>query len=148
MSSPKTFQYDDRVLDPAIRSHIATLYAAVDKEDTLDIWGQHFTEDAELKKGAFHVKGRENLIALTKKSWSTQSSRDHIVYAVFPFGPGADEVMLHGRRLSSVISIVRDREIDDVGIQESGNIKVLHTLFIFGNPVRAFIQKSAINIDI
>lgn len=57
--SPKTFQSDDTVLDPAIKSHIASLYAAVDSKD-LDVWGAHFTEDAELKKGTSNVKGRES----------------------------------------------------------------------------------------
>lgn len=53
----KTFNSDDSVLDPAIKSHIATLYAAVDSRD-LEVWGGHFTEDAELKKGTSNVKGR------------------------------------------------------------------------------------------
>lgn len=34
---------------------------------------------------------------LVTKSWATLESRDHTVYAVFPFGPVAEEVMLHGR---------------------------------------------------
>ena len=37
------------------------------------------------------------LVDLITKSWSTLKSRDHTVYAVFPFGPKAEEVMLHGR---------------------------------------------------
>lgn len=57
--SDKTFQSDDSVLDPAIKAHIATLYAAVDNQE-LEAWGAHFTEDAELKKGTSNVKGRES----------------------------------------------------------------------------------------
>ncbi|KIV98847.1 uncharacterized protein PV09_09418 [Verruconis gallopava] len=95
--TPKVFECEDSVLDPAIKAHISTLYAAVDNKETLDIWGSHFSEDAELKKGPVHVKGRENLIAATTKSWSVVKSREHIVYKVFPFGPNCDEVMLHGR---------------------------------------------------
>lgn len=112
--SVKVFQSDDSVLDPAIKSHIATLYAAVDAKE-LDVWGSHFTEDAELKKGSTNVKGRDSkiqeqdwharifltwraaLVNLVTKSWSNLESRDHTVYAVFPFGPKAEEVMLHGR---------------------------------------------------
>lgn len=33
----------------------------------------------------------------TTKSWANFKSRDHTVYSVFPFGPKAEEVMLHGR---------------------------------------------------
>lgn len=60
-ASTKTFACDDRVLDPAIKSHIASLYAAVDSKD-LEVWGAHFTEDAELKKGTSNVKGRASKI--------------------------------------------------------------------------------------
>lgn len=55
----KTFASDDTVLDPAIKKHIATLYAAVDNKE-LEFWGSHFTEDAELKKGTSNVKGRQS----------------------------------------------------------------------------------------
>ncbi|CAH0055339.1 unnamed protein product [Clonostachys solani] len=94
--SPKTFASDDTVLDPAIKSHISSLYMAVDTKD-LEFWGSHFTEDAELKKGTSNVRGRETLVDLVTKSWEPVQSRDHIIYAVFPFGPKAEEVMLHGR---------------------------------------------------
>ena len=57
---PKTFDCDDEVLDPAIKKHISTLYAAVDKKETVPFWGEHFTEDAELKKGSVSIKGRES----------------------------------------------------------------------------------------
>ncbi|KAJ9137080.1 hypothetical protein NKR23_g9383 [Pleurostoma richardsiae] len=94
--SPKTFQSDDSVLDPAIKAHIASLYAAVDNKE-LEAWGAHFTEDAVFKKGTSNVKGRDTLVNLVTKSWASLKSRDHTVYAVFPFGPKAEEVMLHGR---------------------------------------------------
>ncbi|KAI0485352.1 hypothetical protein GGR56DRAFT_70736 [Xylariaceae sp. FL0804] len=94
--SPKTFQCDDSVLDPAIKKHIASLYEAVDSKE-LEFWGSHFAEDALMKKGATHAKGRENLVALVTKSWGVVQSREHTVYAVFPFGKDAEEVMLHGR---------------------------------------------------
>ncbi|KAF4122960.1 hypothetical protein GMORB2_6508 [Geosmithia morbida] len=93
---PKTFAYDAGVLDPEIATHISSLYAAVDNGEHV-AWGAHFTEDAELKKGTTNVKGRETLVDLITKSWSEFKSRDHTVYSVFPFGPKAEEVMLHGR---------------------------------------------------
>ncbi|RSL44536.1 hypothetical protein CEP54_014642 [Fusarium duplospermum] len=31
-----------------------------DSDDKLERWGSHFTDDAELKKGASDVKGRES----------------------------------------------------------------------------------------
>ncbi|RAO67306.1 uncharacterized protein BHQ10_003318 [Talaromyces amestolkiae] len=96
---PKTFQSDDTVLDPAIKKHIASLYEAVDNHE-LEKWGSHFTEDAELKKGTSNVKGRATLIDLVTKSWSTLRSRDHTVYAVYPFGHKAEEVMMHGRSVN------------------------------------------------
>lgn len=37
------------------------------------------------------------LVDLITKSWAPLKSRDHTVYAVFPFSPKAEEVMLHGR---------------------------------------------------
>ncbi|RSL52119.1 hypothetical protein CEP53_008190 [Fusarium sp. AF-6] len=97
--SSKTFDSDDSVLDPAIKAHIASLYYAVDNKE-LERWGSHFTDDAELKKGATNVKGREielDLIELVTKSWAVVQSRDHTVYKVFPFGVNSDEVMMHGR---------------------------------------------------
>lgn len=63
--TPKTFKSDDSVLDPAIKSHITTLYAAVDNKE-LEIWGAHFTEDAVLKKGTSNVKGRESMVLCSK----------------------------------------------------------------------------------
>lgn len=57
---PKTFEYDANSLDPAIQKHISTLYAAVDRKETVPIWGQHFTADAELKKGPVNIKGRDS----------------------------------------------------------------------------------------
>lgn len=65
-ASTKTFQSDDSVLDPAIKSHIASLYAAVDNKD-LEVWGAHFTEDAELKKGASNVRGRESKMIIARE---------------------------------------------------------------------------------
>ncbi|KAI0144417.1 hypothetical protein GGR57DRAFT_334453 [Xylariaceae sp. FL1272] len=94
--SAKDFKCDDSILDPAIKAHIASLYRAVDEKD-LDVWANHFTEDAIMKKGTTNVQGRAALLDLIIKSWSVVQSRDHIVYAVFPFGPKAEEVMLHGR---------------------------------------------------
>ncbi|ETS84229.1 hypothetical protein PFICI_02254 [Pestalotiopsis fici W106-1] len=94
--SIKTFDSDDSILDPAIKAHIASLYTAVDNKD-LEVWGSHFTEDAELKKGATNVRGRQTLVDLVTKSWTGVKSRDHVIYAVFPFGPKAEEIMLHGR---------------------------------------------------
>jgi hypothetical protein len=37
------------------------------------------------------------LVDLVTKSWGNFQSRDHTVYSVFPFGPKAEEVMMHGR---------------------------------------------------
>lgn len=38
-----------------------------------------------------------DLVDLVTKSWANFQSRDHTVYSVFPFGPLAEEVMMHGR---------------------------------------------------
>ena len=37
------------------------------------------------------------LVHFAKEGWKALKSRDHIIYAVFPFGPQGEEVMLHGR---------------------------------------------------
>lgn len=70
----KTFACDDAVLDPAIKKHIATLYAAVDNKE-LEFWGSHFTEDAELKKGTSNVKGRQSKSLLIFISFPYRLSR-------------------------------------------------------------------------
>jgi hypothetical protein len=36
------------------------------------------------------------ILALRKSMWEKVSSRKHKAHKIFPFGPNADEVMLHG----------------------------------------------------
>lgn len=72
--STKTFAYDERVLDPAIVSHIASLYGAVDSGEH-EFWGSHFTEDAELKKGTTNVKGRSSTLIGIPVSFLTNGLR-------------------------------------------------------------------------
>ncbi|KAH8894524.1 hypothetical protein GQ53DRAFT_744692 [Thozetella sp. PMI_491] len=83
-------------LDPAVRAHIESFYRAADREDGTGDWANHFSPDAIAKKSPDEVKGREALKSWIASSWSNIESREHIVYRVFPFGDGTDEVMLHG----------------------------------------------------
>ncbi|KAJ5899980.1 hypothetical protein N7495_004724 [Penicillium taxi] len=93
--SEKNFKSDDSVLNPAIKSHIKTLYTALDSKD-MQTWGAHFAEDAEMTMGPFTVKGRDSLIEAVTGTSADIKTRDHTIDSVFPFGPDADEVMLHG----------------------------------------------------
>lgn len=56
-----------------------------------------FEYDARSKRIFIDCCPLVELVDLVTKSWGTLESRDHTVYAVFPFGPVAEEVMLHGR---------------------------------------------------
>lgn len=75
--SPKTFASDDTVLDPAIKSHISSLYMAVDTKN-LEFWGSHFTDDAELKKGTSNVRGRESKHNKTLERTAHPSMTNHV----------------------------------------------------------------------
>lgn len=77
--SVKTFQSDDSVLDPAIKTHIASLYAAVDNKD-LEFWGSHFTEDAVMKKGATNVRGRASKITQNNNTTNKNSGRPYTLH--------------------------------------------------------------------
>ena len=57
--TPKTFACDDSVLAPAIKSHISSLYLAMDEREC-DAWGAHFTDDAVFTKEADVINGRDS----------------------------------------------------------------------------------------
>ncbi|KAJ5008227.1 hypothetical protein K4K48_006404 [Colletotrichum sp. SAR 10_66] len=83
-------------LDAAVRAHIKSFYEAADGEHTTRDWANHFTLGGIAKKSPDEVKGRDNLETWIGSTWKTIESREHIVYRVFPFEDGQDEVMLHG----------------------------------------------------
>lgn len=56
----------------------------------------HGTRRADFPRATFLIRSLV-LVDLVTKSWASLKSRDHTVYAVFPFGPKAEEVMMHGR---------------------------------------------------
>lgn len=59
------------------------------KEGTVSFSRNHLILDLSHRPAA--------LVNLVTKSWQGVKSRDHHIYAVFPFGHNAEEVMLHGR---------------------------------------------------
>lgn len=58
----RTFEFDERTLDPRIKNHISNFYTAADTTDH-EHWVSFLSEDASFKKGPVVLKGREgNLI--------------------------------------------------------------------------------------
>jgi len=67
-----------------------------------DIPGEHekyadfFTNNATVFVGSRNAVGREEILQLREDMWKTVAVRLHTPRKIFPFGTGADEIMLYG----------------------------------------------------
>jgi hypothetical protein len=109
--APRTFECDDSILHPLIKTHISLSYEAADTEDHENC-ASFFAQDGTLKKGAAKSTGiaglhptllslrKNNLInhqleilSAPKNSWRDGQTKEHIVYKVFPLNSQGLEVM-------------------------------------------------------
>ncbi|CZT50489.1 uncharacterized protein RSE6_11486 [Rhynchosporium secalis] len=97
-------------LDEGIRAFFETFYKTSDTPDAHDAYADSFTEDADFVMASKKGRGREEILAIRKGMWATVSSRLHTPIKIFPFGSGADELMLYG----TVILELKDGRKADV----------------------------------
>ncbi|KAH7135077.1 hypothetical protein B0J11DRAFT_151826 [Dendryphion nanum] len=82
--------------DPAYKSFFEEFYATSDTPDAHDKYVDYYTADATLIMASKKVTGRSEILALRKSMWEKVESRIHDPIKIFPYGPNADEAMLHG----------------------------------------------------
>jgi len=83
-------------IDDSIKAYFEEFYKTSDSPDVHEKYAESFTKDATLVMGLKVGRGYDEILALRKGMWTTVSSRLHSPLKIFPFGQGADEVMLHG----------------------------------------------------
>ncbi|KAF2798106.1 hypothetical protein K505DRAFT_414601 [Melanomma pulvis-pyrius CBS 109.77] len=88
--------YPSIPFDPAYKAYFENFYAVTDDPNAHEAYADLYTPDATLVMASKRVKGRSEIIELRKSLWDKVASRLHRPLKIFPFGPGSDEVMLHG----------------------------------------------------
>ncbi|KAH7360576.1 hypothetical protein BKA65DRAFT_188723 [Rhexocercosporidium sp. MPI-PUGE-AT-0058] len=83
-------------LDEGIRAFFEEFYKTSDTPDAHDRYADSFTADADFIMASKRARGRDEILALRKGMWATVASRLHTPVKIFPFGSGADELMLFG----------------------------------------------------
>jgi len=79
-----------------IKAFFEGFYKLSDTPDAHEAYADSFTENATLVMASKKCVGREEILQMRKGMWSAVAARLHTPSKVFPFGPGADEVMLYG----------------------------------------------------
>eukprot|EP00388_Colpodella_angusta_P026010 GDKK01004252.1.p1 GENE.GDKK01004252.1~~GDKK01004252.1.p1 ORF type:complete len:145 (+),score=10.23 GDKK01004252.1:99-533(+) len=83
-------------IDTGIKEFFEDFYKTSDTPDAHDKYVDSFTEDATFKLASTKGVGRDQILQIRKQMWSAVASRLHSPTKVFPFGEGANEVMLYG----------------------------------------------------
>lgn len=113
-----TSEYPPIPFDAAYKQFFEDFYATSDTPDAHAKYVEQFTPDAMLIMASKKAKGSEGssptmpslcspyssalshspaeILALRKGLWEKVNSRLHRASKIFPYGPNADEVMLHG----------------------------------------------------
>ena len=58
--APRTFECDDSILPPLVKTHLSLFYEAADTEDH-ENWASFFGQNGTLKKGAAKLTGMAGL---------------------------------------------------------------------------------------
>jgi hypothetical protein len=96
MSSYKSQIPQSPPLNPAYTSFFESFYAISDTPTAHDKYVDQFTADATVIMASKRCAGRDEILALRKWMWAKVESRKHRPTKIYPFGDGADEVMLYG----------------------------------------------------
>ncbi|KAL1305560.1 hypothetical protein AAFC00_007166 [Neodothiora populina] len=83
-------------IDPEYKAFFERFYQISDTPDAHDEYVKQFTADAKLTMASKKASGSDEILGVRKGMWEKVSSRNHKPIKIFPFGSGADEVMLYG----------------------------------------------------
>ncbi|PSN67940.1 hypothetical protein BS50DRAFT_572921 [Corynespora cassiicola Philippines] len=89
-------EYPAVEFDPAYKKFFEEFYAISDTPDAHPRYVDQFTSDATLVMASKRAKGSDEILGLRKGLWEKVASRAHRPLKIFPYGPNANEVMLHG----------------------------------------------------
>jgi len=101
-------------LDDGIRAFFEEFYKTSDTPDAHDKYADSLTADADFIMASKKAKGRDEILAIRKGMWATVASRLHTPVKIFPFGSGADELMLYGT-VKYVLKDERKAEVEWAG---------------------------------
>jgi len=96
MSHSYASSYPSTTFNPAFVQFFESFYKITDTPDAHSTYVDQFTSDATLIMASKSCKGSAEILALRKALWERVASRKHTAIKVFPFGDGADEVMIYG----------------------------------------------------
>ncbi|KUJ20963.1 uncharacterized protein LY89DRAFT_420878 [Mollisia scopiformis] len=85
-------------VDHGIKTFFEDFYKISDTgtEEAHELYADQFTADATLVMASKVRKGRDEILQIRKGMWEKVASRLHRPVKIFPFGEGAEEVMLYG----------------------------------------------------
>lgn len=89
-------EYPDVPFDPAYKQFFEDFYATSDNPDSHERYVDFFTSNATVILASKQVKGHAEILELRKGMWEKVESRLHRPLKIFPYGPNANEVMIHG----------------------------------------------------
>ncbi|KAI9658893.1 MAG: hypothetical protein M1821_001853 [Bathelium mastoideum] len=87
---------NDVQFDPQFRGFFEEFYAISDTPGAHEKYADQFTSDATVIMASKKVQGTSEIIEMRKGMWEKIASRKHAPRRIYPFGPGAHEVMLYG----------------------------------------------------
>jgi hypothetical protein len=96
MSHSYTSAYPSTKFNPAFVQFFESFYKISDTPDAHSKYVDQFTSDATLIMASKRCEGSAEILALRKGLWEKVQSRKHAPVKIFPFGDGADEVMIYG----------------------------------------------------
>ncbi|TVY31547.1 hypothetical protein LSUB1_G008919 [Lachnellula subtilissima] len=85
-------------IDQGIKTFFEDFYRTSDTPtpDAHEKYAAAFTKDAELIMISKVARGYDEILEVRKGMWTAVHSRLHTPVKMYPFGSGADEVMLYG----------------------------------------------------
>ncbi|KAF5024567.1 hypothetical protein F66182_3330 [Fusarium sp. NRRL 66182] len=86
----------DQSVQPDIIDFLQSFYHVSDTPGETTKYVDMFTQDANFVLASKKASGHAEITTLREGMWDAVTSRKHTLYKVFPFGPGAEEVMLYG----------------------------------------------------
>ncbi|KAI9745891.1 MAG: hypothetical protein M1818_000572 [Claussenomyces sp. TS43310] len=91
-------------IDDGIVKFFETFYTTSDTPAAHDQYADSFSRNATFIVASKTMQGHDEILAGRKAMWAAVASRQHTPVKIFPFGPDADEVMIHG----SLVMVLKD----------------------------------------